>query len=361
MGTEEKEKTRLLLRVQQLQQALREKDVQIGRLKGDIQILKETASALSAVRDQLRGDLSVKEAEIEGRDSIASSSKETPTPRHMRSLRVTADGIAIVHPRGDYIAYKLAEIPDPFSFFSRLFDGYICYMNIDLTDNCNLRCPFCFNDFTKATRTRMTEDVFDKVLSLLPMVPEQCFYVSCAFEPFLHPRFTELLKRIPANQKSKGFFTTNLTIPLQAKAFEDLSVSNLNFINISLDSLDQGTFEQLRVRGKFTIFKKQVETLASVFRNAADPPKLRYITMACKQNLDEISTLVQVTHKDYLAHEHEIRLPFDFSGLDPAWKAKSWLTIDEWNRLEKAISQLGHRVKFLNQCYQPFYGRVYNE
>ncbi len=402
-------------RVEQLEQALREKDAQISQMRAEISILK-TASALTRERDQLQSGLfwdllmryrSAKDrylppgsrrrawydwglsaikrngrhrgitkldysknsnhAPVEAEQSGSAAPLAAPVsgltqslPPHMKSLRITADGNAIVEPRHDYISYRLAEIPDASSFFSALFDGYIHLMNIDVTDNCNLRCPFCFSDFTKATSTRMSEEVFDKVLSLLPLVPEQSFFVSCAFEPFLHPRFTELLKRIPANQKNKGFFTTNLTIPLSPAIFEDLSVSNINHMNISLDSLDATTFEQLRLRGKFTVFKRQLETLVSVFRNAANPPKLRYITMAFRQNLHELPTLVRATHENYLPYEHEIRLPFDYTSMDSGWKAASMLTAEEWYALEKTIAGLGYRVKFMNQCYQPFYGRTYN-
>jgi molybdenum cofactor biosynthesis enzyme MoaA len=206
----------------------------------------------------------------------------------------------------------------------------------------------------------MSEEVFDKVLKLLPLVPDQSFFISCAFEPLLHPRFTDLLKRIPANEKSKGFFTTNLTIPLSNAAFEDLSLANINHINISLDSLDPATFETLRLRGKYPVFQKQLETLASVFRKAANPPKLRYITMAFKQNFHEISTLVQLTHQNYLAYEHEIRLPFDYTQMDPRWKATSMISLEEWNYLESTIPKFGYRVKFMNPCYEPFSDRTYN-
>ena len=294
-------------------------------------------------------------------EAVAVNPPESKAPPiSSKSLRVTADGLAVVEPREDYISYRLAEIPDVFSFFNGIFDGHINLMNIDVTDNCNLRCPFCISDFTKATSTRMSEDVFDKVLKLLPMVPDQSFFLSCAFEPFLHPRFIELVKRIPGDQRNKGFFTTNLTIPLSATVFEELSVANINHINISLDSLDPATFEQLRRRGKFAVFQKQLESLVSVFRNATKPPKLRYITMAFKQNFHEISELVRTTHQDYLAYEHEIRMPFEYTQMDPEWKSAALLSPEEWSDLERMIPELGYRVKLMNPCYPPYSERTYN-
>lgn len=43
------------------------------------------------------------------------------------------------------------------------------FIAADITSNCNLRCPFCINDFSAIKGNLfMTEDTFDKALTLLP-------------------------------------------------------------------------------------------------------------------------------------------------------------------------------------------------
>ena len=62
----------------------------------------------------------------------------------------------------------------------------------DITSNCNLRCVFCVNDFSNIKgNILMTEKVFDKVMALLPLVPDGSFFLSCLFEPTMHPDFID--------------------------------------------------------------------------------------------------------------------------------------------------------------------------
>lgn len=104
------------------------------------------------------------------------------------------------------------------------------FISFDITSNCNLRCPFCLNDFSKIKgNTNVTRETFRKVISLIPLIKETgSFYFSCLFEPTLHPNFSELLYEIPEEYRSKVFFTTNLAKTISDEDIKKLSLSGID-------------------------------------------------------------------------------------------------------------------------------------
>ena len=74
----------------------------------------------------------------------------------------------------------------------------------DITNNCNLRCTFCFNDFTGAKNQFITDEMFEKVISLL--------------------------ERIPRELRQKVFFTTNLTTKITDDTLDRLSNVGIHHI-----------------------------------------------------------------------------------------------------------------------------------
>lgn len=217
----------------------------------------------------------------------------------------------------------------------------------DITSNCNLRCWFCVNDFnTIKGNTNMTYEMFTKLIDIMPLAADGMFFISCGFEPTIHPHFGQLLTAIPKEQKSKCFFTTNLTLPLSQEMLEIWANSNINNINISIDASSPAVFDELRVGGKFTYFKDNLEKLSNVFRNRSNAPKVRYITVALKNNLCEIPGIIQICRDNYLADEHEIRRPFLFThSIMGDARVKDLLTDNEWELLKSKISHT--HVKFL--------------
>ncbi len=69
----------------------------------------------------------------------------------------------------------------------------------------------------------MDEETYDSALTLLPLVNEEKFLLSCAFEPTLHPDLAKFLKKIPEEHRKKVIFTTNLAQRLPNDFFEEIS------------------------------------------------------------------------------------------------------------------------------------------
>jgi molybdenum cofactor biosynthesis enzyme MoaA len=209
------------------------------------------------------------------------------------------------------------------------------FIAVDTTANCNLRCPFCLNDFSDVNGNRlMTEENFRKVLQLLPLVYSNNFYTSCLFEPFLHAHFIDYLEKIPEKYRKKIFFTTNLTARITDEQFDRLSRLNLSYINISLDSFQPGVFEKIRKGAKFNRFKDNLDRMAKIFEENGSTVPIRYITVVTKDNVDEIPALVETCHRKYRSSYNEIRFIYSVSHLSLEWKKENLISNRQWEQLE---------------------------
>jgi hypothetical protein len=183
----------------------------------------------------------------------------------------------------------------------------------------------------------MTEQTFEKLLVLMRAVPDGGFWLSCLHEPTLHPKLERFIALIPPEHRKKAWFTTNLAKPLQEAQFEAWAQSGLHHINISFDTLNPELFALIRKFGRYEIFEKNLNTLARVFRSYPDAPRLRYITMALKCNLEEIPRIIERTHVDWRSSENEIRYTYNCEHFTDEFRKEYFLTRQDWDRLSALL------------------------
>ena len=211
----------------------------------------------------------------------------------------------------------------------------------DLVNNCNLRCPFCVVDYSGVTKTElMTEETFVSLLRLIRSVPEAGFWLSCLHEPTLNPRLNEFIELIPRDCRKKVWFTTNLARPLKQEVFEGWAHSGLHHINVSLDSMNPELFAVLRKFGRYHVFEANLNLLAKVFKSVPDAPKMRYITMAFRSNLEEIPRIVEHSNQHWLASENEIRYTYNVAHITDQFRTDHYLHREDWPRLTASLQPL---------------------
>jgi MoaA/NifB/PqqE/SkfB family radical SAM enzyme len=224
-------------------------------------------------------------------------------------------------------------------------------MQLDITNYCNIRCRFCINDWSKADKKcDMDSATFDKAMSLLPLVDRG--FLSCSFEPTLHPRFTEFYSRV---QKvgCYTFFTTNLVRKLSDTEIEELANSNLDSINISVTSFKPEVYEYLQAGAKFDSFMDNLQRLVEAFKDKEDAPVLRYITVVLKQNIDELPEIARICHEKYLSKLNQFRTVFPFT---PKLQIAGWLrdsitTEKQWKKAVKKLKTLPYTMGYFNPLF----------
>jgi molybdenum cofactor biosynthesis enzyme MoaA len=211
----------------------------------------------------------------------------------------------------------------------------------DIVNNCNLRCPFCVVDYSTITKTElMSEETFVSLLRLIRSVPEAGFMLSCLHEPTLHPRLNDFIELIPRDCRNKVWFTTNLARPLTEAVFKGWAHSGLHHINISFDSMNPELFAVLRKFGRYSVFEANLNRLSKVFRSVPGAPKLRYITMAFKSNLEEIPRMVEHSNVHWLSSENEVRFTYNVAHITDEFRKEHYLHREDWAGLTARLKQL---------------------
>jgi len=239
------------------------------------------------------------------------------------------------------------------------FDG----MLLDINNNCNIRCRFCINDWTKPKKTvYMNETTYDKALGMLPLVKRG--FMSCAFEPTIHPEWIKLFKKIPKTD-AYTFITTNLSRLLTDKEIEELASTNLDAVTVSLTSLNKEVYEEFHAGSKFKNFINNLDRLSDALREPdknvccgreakPDGPRLRFITVVFKQNLDEVVDMAKYCYERYEPILYQFRTVFQttLKAKKPEWVDKSIPSKEEWNSVYNKLKSLPYKdVCFLNSLY----------
>jgi MoaA/NifB/PqqE/SkfB family radical SAM enzyme len=220
----------------------------------------------------------------------------------------------------------------------------------DITNICNLRCPFCFNDWNAfRSPVYMSEDVLRKVVELIPLVKGPKFFFSCSFEPTLHPRFIDYLEMIPNRYRAKVFFSTNLNTKISDDVFRRLSAISLHHINVSIESFRREQYEMFRKNGNFERFIDNLDHMTAAFSASRTAPKVHFITIVNKLNCGEIPALVARCGEQYGAAEHSLRLALINVSANSDWVNRYSLSAEETDILKKELA----RAKRRHSLYLP--------
>lgn len=141
-------------------------------------------------------------------------------------------------------------------FYSRMVRSPSLYgmpisISVEPTTSCNLRCPECpsgLRSFSRPTGM-LKQGLFEKVIDeLSPTLSYLIFYFQG--EPYLHPQLLDMV-RYASDKKIYTATSTNAHY-LDDEAARKTVESGLDRLIISIDGVDQETYESYRVGGKLS-------------------------------------------------------------------------------------------------------------
>lgn len=189
----------------------------------------------------------------------------------------------------------------------------INYLRISITDRCNLRCKYCIPK--KGVHLKSHDEIL-RIEEITAIVREAAqLGVSkvrlTGGEPLIRRGVTKLIRNIATIDGIQDLaMTTNGT--LLSKYAEELSLSGLKRVNISINSLSEKKYQEITRGGKLSDVLRGIE---AAYKFKLTPVKLNVVLIK-GFNDDEIEDFIKLT----IDNDIDVR----FIELMPIGEASSW-------------------------------------
>jgi len=170
-----------------------------------------------------------------------------------------------------------------------------CYLGIDSTTKCNLRCISCFRNYVDVdynSKPDMSTDTLNQLIKeLFPTA--LTLNLSTIGEPLLSLQIEKILKAC-SDYKVSLSFTTNGTL-LRGDDFLRRLVSVLHYIEISFDSASPELFGKLRSGASYEGVLTNAVRLGQIRRSLPDPKfNLGFSMTLFRENLKETPDILSI-------------------------------------------------------------------
>lgn len=216
-----------------------------------------------------------------------------------------------------------------------IVDDFPMHLDIESTNTCNLRCPFCATTFEKwgpLKRGFMDMELFKQIID--EGVRNGLYSVKLSFrgEPLLHPQIAEFVRYAREKGIMDVYFNTNAAL-LTEDVIDKLLDAGLFRISISVEGTKKEVYEKYRPGAKFEDVHNNIKALRKI-RDARNMnfPKIRIQTVLLNELKGSFSSYVDfwknlADEVSYLDGRKET--PPDKPSADPA----SWACPFLWQRM----------------------------
>ncbi|PIS37424.1 MAG: hypothetical protein COT35_06195 [Nitrospirae bacterium CG08_land_8_20_14_0_20_52_24] len=169
--------------------------------------------------------------------------------------------------------------------------GYPYYVVIDPSSVCQLRCPFC--DGRERPPVMMKFHEFKRIMDSLG---RSCINLELYNwgEPFLNKDTIEMINYAGRRYNTYTRISSNLNLS-DDSFYEELVLSRLNSLTISLDGASQETYEKYRVKGSFDRVIHNIKLIVRYKKQFAKmEPKLVWQFLVFRHNEHEIEKAKQM-------------------------------------------------------------------
>lgn len=196
---------------------------------------------------------------------------------------------------------------------NKLYDNHgraVTYLRLAVTDRCNLRCFYCMPEEGIKYLPRkelLSYEEMERLVAILSKLGINKVRITGG-EPFVRQDLVSFLNRIRANQLiEKLTITTNGVIT--GDYIEDLKRLKINPVNLSLDTLDPGRFQNITRRDEF---EKVFSTFENLIKEDFDV-KVNMVVMDDK-NIEDIVPMVELTKDKPVSIRFIEEMPFNGEG-----------------------------------------------
>ena len=159
------------------------------------------------------------------------------------------------------------------------------WLRFDSNDDCNLHCVYCHNSRSSG---QLEPEQLQQFLTHNAQEIEN-FQFGCRMEPTLDPRlveFMELLHYSAARPTRQVVLQTNATL-LHRHDSARMMAAGLKAVNVSIDTIDEAVFAQMRGGAKIGKVLRNLER----FKSEQPEVIFRFIVTVAKSNLHHVDEL----------------------------------------------------------------------
>jgi len=165
-----------------------------------------------------------------------------------------------------------------------------CYLEI--TNQCNLRCPMCGQSWFEGKRSYIPDEVLAKIKEIYPYLQE--INVFGFGESLVDKRFFNILADIPPHIRKK-YVSNGLLI--NAQAAEKMVDLQLHELFISLDSATEETFQFVRGQKGFQRIIENIKELNRIKKEKnSQYPIISLAYTFYRRNIEEFFQFMELAH-----------------------------------------------------------------
>ena len=160
---------------------------------------------------------------------------------------------------------------------------------IEPTARCNLQCSMCFrNSWRDEAIGDMSMETFHRAMDTMPGSVETVFFGGMG-EPLAHEHILDMVREAKARGKRVELLS-NGTLLTEARSAALLD-AGLDMLWLSIDSLEENSYERIRQNSKFTLVKRHIEEFNRLRIRLKRKVKLGIAFVAMKSNAHELAKL----------------------------------------------------------------------
>lgn len=130
---------------------------------------------------------------------------------------------------------------------------------LEITNRCNLLCKMCPRNQLTREEKDMDFLTFKKIIDEISYFNLEGLWLYNLGESMLHPRFFDMLAYVNKYPRIHPLWLSTNGIILNEQNTENLLHSNLDFLNVSLNAMDQETYKKISPRSNYELVTANLE------------------------------------------------------------------------------------------------------
>lgn len=185
-------------------------------------------------------------------------------------------------------------------------------VRIEPASACNLRCIHCPTGTLQATRTVMTQELFNIIKSQLSAKNIRVFVLYHGGEPFLNKNIFDFIEELRLSHPDSFIKIVSNGMLLNDEIISNICKSSLNQIEFSLDGLSPDESSQIR-RGSDA--SKTIQVVNKLLHQISHTGSALKVSISTTQILD---------------NSHELQSPLTTKPSVPEWLISSFKGVDDF-------------------------------